>query len=232
MSGPILVTGGTGALGRAVVAVLLDDGLEVRSTWVVERERAEVEAELGNDDRLGLIEADLSTVEGAQEAVARATAGRALGGLVALVGGFAAPGPLHENAPGDFERMVELNLMTAQRTIAAAIPPLLAGGGGSIVTVGARAALEPFAGAAAYIASKAAVIGLARAVAEDYREGGIRANAILPSVIDTPANREQMPDADHSSWVGPDEIARVIRFLLSTDSAPISGAAIPVYGNA
>jgi NAD(P)-dependent dehydrogenase (short-subunit alcohol dehydrogenase family) len=105
-------------------------------------------------------------------------------------------------------------------------------GGGSIVCVGTRAAVAPFPGAAGYIASKAAVIAFAQAVAAEYKNDRIRCNAILPSVIDTPANRASMPKADHERWVKPAEIAGVIAHLLSEDSAPTSGAAIPVYGRA
>ena len=98
--------------------------------------------------------------------------------------------------------------------------------------VATRAALRPFAGAPGYIASKAAVIAFAKTVAAEYRDDGVRCNAILPSVIDTPANRASQPDADHSRWVPPAEIARVVRFLCSDESAPVSGAEIPVYGRA
>src|SRR5207244_8965477 len=105
-------------------------------------------------------------------------------------------------------------------------------GGGSVVSVGTKAALDPFPGASGYIVSKAALLALVRTLAIEYRDDGVRVNAILPSVIDTPANRAAMPDADHSTWVPPAEIARVIRFLLSSDSAPVSGALMPVYGRA
>ena len=98
--------------------------------------------------------------------------------------------------------------------------------------MGTEAALEPFSGASGYTVSKAAVLALVRSLAVEYRDDGIRANAILPSVIDTPANRASMPDADHSKWVPPAHIARVVRFLCSADSAPTSGALIPVYGRA
>jgi NAD(P)-dependent dehydrogenase (short-subunit alcohol dehydrogenase family) len=104
--------------------------------------------------------------------------------------------------------------------------------GGSIVCVGTRAALQPFSGAAGYIASKAAVIAFAQAVAVEYKNDYVRCNAILPSVIDTPANRASMPNADYLKWVHPSEIAKVIAHLLSDDAAPTSGAAIPVYGRA
>jgi NAD(P)-dependent dehydrogenase (short-subunit alcohol dehydrogenase family) len=105
-------------------------------------------------------------------------------------------------------------------------------GGGSIVCVSARAALQPFSGASGYISAKAAVLAFAQAVAAEYRDDGVRCNAVLPSVIDTPANRAAQPGADSSRWVPPAEIARVIRFLCSDDAAPTSGAAVPVYGRA
>jgi NAD(P)-dependent dehydrogenase (short-subunit alcohol dehydrogenase family) len=116
--------------------------------------------------------------------------------------------------------------------VQAAVPRMIRAGGGSVVCTGTRAALQPFRGAAGYVASKAAVIAFANAVAVEYKDDGVRCNTILPSVIDTPANRAAMPDADHDRWVKPAEIAGVISFLLSADSAPTSGAAIPVYGRA
>jgi NAD(P)-dependent dehydrogenase (short-subunit alcohol dehydrogenase family) len=112
------------------------------------------------------------------------------------------------------------------------MPRLMERGGGAFVGVSARPALRPFAGAAGYISSKAAVLALVQALDAEYKGDGIRCNAILPSVIDTPANREAMPDADHAKWVPPEQIAKVVRFLVSDDSAPTSGAAVPVYGRA
>jgi NAD(P)-dependent dehydrogenase (short-subunit alcohol dehydrogenase family) len=232
LAGSIVVTGGTGALGSAVVKELLSDGARVVATWVVESERDRIEEELGNAGRLELVEADLLSEGGAGAAVEAAMVEPPLSALAHLVGGFAAGGRCHECPPDEFERMLQLNVMTAFWACRAAIPAMLEGGGGSIVCVGAKAAVEPFPGAPGYITAKEAVIELVRALAVEYREDGIRANTVLPSVIDTPANREQMPDADHSKWVPPEEIARVIRFLCSTDSNPISGASIPVYGRA
>ena len=110
--------------------------------------------------------------------------------------------------------------------VQAAVPDLLSGGGGSIVCVGTRAALQPFTGAAGYISSKAAVIAFAQAVAVEYKHDGIRCNAILPSVIDTPGNRASMPKADFEKWVKPAQIAGVIAWLLSDASSPTSGAAM------
>jgi NAD(P)-dependent dehydrogenase (short-subunit alcohol dehydrogenase family) len=112
------------------------------------------------------------------------------------------------------------------------MPRLLERGGGCFVAVSARTALRPYRGGAAYATAKAAVLAFVQALDADYRKDGIRCNAILPSVIDTPANRAAQPDADHGKWVPPAEIARVVRFLVSDDSAPLSGAAVPVYGQA
>jgi NAD(P)-dependent dehydrogenase (short-subunit alcohol dehydrogenase family) len=161
-----------------------------------------------------------------------ARAGGRLDALVNLVGGFEAAGRVHETPIEDFERQFRLNLRATYLMCHAALPRMLDQGGGSIVCVSTRAVLRPFAGAAGYIASKAAVLAFVDALAVEYTKDGVRTNAILPSVIDTPANRAGQPDADHSRWVKPVEIARVIRFLCSDDSAPTSGAHIPVYGRA
>jgi NAD(P)-dependent dehydrogenase (short-subunit alcohol dehydrogenase family) len=152
--------------------------------------------------------------------------------VVNLVGGFAMGPKVGDSEPEEFEGMVRLNLMPAYNLARAAMPALARGGGGAFVCVSARAALQPFAGAAGYVTGKAAVLAFVKAIAVEYRDEGVRANAVLPSVIDTPANRRGMPDADHSKWVPPAEIAGVIRFLASDESAPTSGAGVPVYGRA
>ena len=226
----MIVTGGTGALGQAVVGELLGAGWGVVATWVVEAERDRAREAHGGNERLDLVAADLSSEGGTGGALE--AAGPELRAVVNLVGGFAAGGRCHECPPDELAQMLELNLMTAYRMTRAALPALLAGGGGSLVYVGTKAALEPFPGGGAYAVSKSAVLTLVRSLAVEYREEGIRANAVVPNVLDTPANREQMPDADHSTWVPPTEVARVISFLCSDDSAPVSGAAIPVYGRA
>jgi len=139
---------------------------------------------------------------------------------------------VHETPIEEFERQFTLNLRATYLMTQAAVQRMLEVDGGSIVCVGTRAAVQPFSGAAGYISSKAAVIAFAAAVAAEYKNDGIRCNAILPSVIDTPANRAAMPKADHDRWVKPEEIAGVIAHLLSRESSPVSGAAIPVYGRA
>lgn len=128
--------------------------------------------------------------------------------------------------------MLALNLRPGILLARAAMPRFLDAGGGHYVGVSARPALRPFSGGAPYSIAKAAVLAFVQALDADYRQHGIRCNAILPSVIDTPANRRAQPDADYSTWVPPAEIARVVRFLVTADSAPVSGAAIPVYGRA
>jgi NAD(P)-dependent dehydrogenase (short-subunit alcohol dehydrogenase family) len=225
-----IVTGGTGGLGSAVVGRLLDDGWRVVVPWVVEGELERVPEREG----LELVRADLFDPDAVAAVAAQAAdaPGAPLRGVVNLVGGFAVGGRVHETAIEEFERQFRLNLRPTYLVTSAAVPYLLDAGGGSILCVGTRAAVQPFSGAAGYIASKAAVIAFAQAVAAEYKHDGIRCNAILPSVIDTPANRASMPNADHEKWVKPAEIAGVIAGLLSDDSRPTSGAAVPVYGRA
>jgi len=223
----VLVAGGTGALGTAVVHELLDAGYDCSATWIVDVELERGRAEFG--DRAQFIRADLIDPAGAEEAVAAVTD---LEAVVNLVGGFASGPLVHETEAEDFDRMLRLNLTPAFNLAHAAMPRLVERGGGAFVAVSARPALRPFAGASSYVTAKAAVLAFVQALDADYRSQGVRANAILPSVIDTPANRVAEPDADHSKWVQPAEIAKVVRFLVSDDSAPTSGAALPVYGRA
>jgi NAD(P)-dependent dehydrogenase (short-subunit alcohol dehydrogenase family) len=225
MAPEVLVAGGTGALGAAVVKELVAAGYPVAATWVVERERERLEGL----DGVELIEADLFDPA---DAMAAAAAVGDLGAVVNLVGGYAEGGRIHETDPDEFDRLMRLNLRPNILLARAAIPRFLRRGGGTFVAVSARPALKPFPGAPAYVVSKAAVLSFVQTLDVEYRQDGIRANAILPSVIDTPANRASQPDADFSKWVRPEEIAKVVRFLVSDDSAPTSGAAVPVYGRA
>jgi NAD(P)-dependent dehydrogenase (short-subunit alcohol dehydrogenase family) len=223
----VLVAGGTGALGGAVVRELLDAGHRCAVTWIVPAERERMEEELG--ERVELVEADLFEPASAEDAVA---AVGDLEAIVNLVGGFAMGPLVHETELDEFERLLRLNLTPAFNLAHAAMPRMLERGGGAFVAVSARAAVRPFPGAAGYVTAKAAVLAFVQALDAEYRKQGIRCNAILPSTIDTPANRAAEPDADHSKWVPPEEIAKVVRFLVSDDSAPTSGAAVPVYGRA
>jgi NAD(P)-dependent dehydrogenase (short-subunit alcohol dehydrogenase family) len=221
----VLVAGGTGALGTAVVKELVASGYPVGATWVVEKERERLEGVEGVE----LIRADLFDPGEAASAVAAVSD---LAAVVNLVGGYAEVGRVHEAEPDEFERLMRLNLRPNVLLARAAMPRFLRRGGGAFVAVSARPALRPFSGAAPYIVAKAAVLSFIQTLDVEYRQDGVRANAVLPSVIDTPANRAGQPEADHSKWVPPEQIAKVIRFLISDDSAPTSGAAIPVYGRA
>jgi NAD(P)-dependent dehydrogenase (short-subunit alcohol dehydrogenase family) len=224
MDASVVISGGTGGLGAAVTAAMLDAGWHVIVPYV---EEGELER-LAPHERLVTIAADLFDEHDAAAVVAAAP--DPLRALVNLVGGFAAGGRVHETPVEDFERQFKLNLRATYLLCHAGLPRMLAAGGGSIVCVSSRAALRPFPGAAGYITSKAAVLAFVDALAAEYTADGVRANAVLPNVIDTPGNRASQPDADHSSWVKPEAIARVIRFLCSDDAEPTSGAQIPVYG--
>ena len=210
-----IITGGTGGLGTAVVRRFLDDGWSVVVPWVHERELERVAAH----ERLTLVEADLFDA-GAAARVA-AAAGPDLRAVVNLVGGFAAGGRIHETDADVLDEQLRLNLRPAWLVTAAALPALLSAGGGAVVCVSSRSALQPFSGGAAYAIAKRAVLGFVDALDVEYRADGVRANAILPSVIDTPGNRASMPDADPSAWVTPDQLAATIAFLCSDGGAAI-----------
>jgi NAD(P)-dependent dehydrogenase (short-subunit alcohol dehydrogenase family) len=225
-----LITGGSGGLGSAVTRAFLDAGWRVVVPLYDEAERERVPPH----ERLVLERADLFDPASAAEiaGIAGGDPAAPLAGVVNLVGGFATGGRVHEMPIDDYEAQLRLNLRPTYLVCQAALPHLLAAGGGAIVCVSSRAALKPFAGAAGYVVAKAAVLAFVDVLATEYRDDGIRANAILPSVIDTPANRRSMPDADHARWVSPEQIASVVRFLCEDGSGVVSGAHVPVYGRA
>ena len=220
----VLVAGGTGYLGTAVVRELRAGGYSITATWVLEREAERLAAE-----PVELVHADLFDTEQVGKAV---EATPDLEAVVNLVGGYSEGPRVHETDPDQFDGLMRLNVKPCFLLARAAMPRMIERGQGAFVGVSARPVLRPFPGAAGYIASKAAVLGLIQALDAEYKHDGIRCNAVLPSVIDTPANRDAQPNADYSKWVQPEAIAKVIRFLVSDDSAPTSGAAVPVYGRA
>lgn len=225
-----VITGGTGGLGVAVASAFLDAGRRVVVPWVVEAEVERIEPR----PLLHLVRADLFEAESVARVVERASddPDSPLAAVVNLVGGYSEPGRVHEAGVDDFEAQLRLNLRPTYLMCQAAIPHLLVSGGGAIVCVGSRAAVRPFPGSSGYIVAKAGVEAFVRALDAEYRQDRIRANAVLPSIIDTPPNRAAQPNSDYSKWVQPEEIARVILFLCSEESSAISGAAVPVYGRA
>jgi NAD(P)-dependent dehydrogenase (short-subunit alcohol dehydrogenase family) len=230
MAASALITGGTGGLGAAVTRAFLDGGWRVVVPVYDEAERERVPAH----ERLVLESADLFDPDSAA-AVAETAAGDGaapLRAVVNLVGGFAPGERVHATPVEAFEQQLRLNLRPTYLVCQATLPHLQAAGGGAIVCISSRAALRPFPGASGYVVGKAAVLAFVDVLAEEYRRDDIRVNAILPSVIDTPFNRRAMPDADHSTWVAPEQIAAVVRFLCEDGSQAISGAHVPVYGRA
>ena len=224
----VLVTGGTEGAGIGVTRALLDAGYQVVTTWIVEGEFERARSALGG--RAELRRVDVRRPEEVEAVVRESDDTGGLWGLVHLVGGYRDGDPVARMDLDGLDRQLELNLRTLAVAMRAALPGMVAHGGGRVVAVSSRAAVAPFAGGGAYAASKAGVIALVQAAAQEVKGNGVCVNCLLPSVVDTPANRSAMPDADHSSWVSPDELGAVVRFLVSPESSGVTGAAIPVYG--
>jgi NAD(P)-dependent dehydrogenase (short-subunit alcohol dehydrogenase family) len=231
-----VLTGAGGGWGRTVVVAFLQAGAHA---VVVERPevvaaRTGWQAELGElGQRLTMLPGnvfDEASVEGIVQQVL-AQHGH-LDILVNMVGGFAAGQPVHEMDTETWERMLQLNLRSTFLCSKYAARPMIAQRWGRIINVASRAGAQPAPKAAAYGASKAAVISLMESQAEELKHDFITVNAVLPSIVDTPANRQGMPDADFSVWPKGEEIASAIVFLASEEAKLINGAAIPVYGRA
>lgn len=220
----VAVTGGFGALGRVLGEVLVQSGARVALVG-----RGNVPASLP-ERALALGDVDLGDAGAARGAMDRAAAhfGR-LDALVNVAGGF--QWEKFEGGRIDtWDAMFAINVRTAVLASQAALPHLLASGRGRIVNVGSAAAAQASVGMGAYAAAKSGVARLTEAMAEEFKDRGLTVNAVLPSIIDTAANRADMPKADPARWVSPQALARVVLFLLSEDAAPITGALIPVKG--
>jgi NAD(P)-dependent dehydrogenase (short-subunit alcohol dehydrogenase family) len=216
-----IVTGGSGALGVAVVERLRGAGATVA---VIHRGASPQPADL----TFGGI--DVADPAAAQAAVTEAV--KKLGGVYALIN-IAGAFRWETLADGDvatWDLLYSVNLKTAVNACKAALPHLIANGGGRIVNIGSANAVKAAAGMGAYAAAKAGVAKLTEALSEEVKAKGITVNAVLPTIIDTPANRAEMPKADFSKWVRPDAIAALIAFLLSEEAGAITGALIPVAG--
>lgn len=229
-----LITGGTGAIGSAVASRFLGDGYGVAVTY---REPAEWErlraahADAASGGRLVGVQADVTSHDAMQGAV-RAGAD-ALGGLRVLAhvaGGYAAGTPVEKLTEAQVRGMLELNLLSAFWAAKHAIPFVKASGSGRLLFISSRGAVAAAAGAAPYGAAKLGLHALVATLAEELKDDGTTANAVLPSLVDTPQNRAAMPRADYSKWVRPEQVAALLAFLGSGDSAAVSGALIPIYG--
>jgi NAD(P)-dependent dehydrogenase (short-subunit alcohol dehydrogenase family) len=217
-----IVTGGFGALGRAVTQRLAADGARVA---VIDHAKAPPQSQFVT---IGGI--DLTDAAAARAAVD--SAAERLGGLYALVniaGGFRWE-TVGDGDVATWDHLYATNLKTAVCASKAALPHLIANESGRIVNIGAGSAVKAAAGMGAYAASKAGVAKLTEALSEEVKAKGITVNAVLPSIIDTAANRIDMPKADFAKWVTPEAIAALIAFLLSDDAAAITGALIPISG--
>jgi NAD(P)-dependent dehydrogenase (short-subunit alcohol dehydrogenase family) len=228
-----LVAGGTGGLGGAVSLAFLEEGAKVVATYRKEQEFAALKSAAGAsasalEGQLVDITDELATAKFVANVVSRH--GR-LDAVVNAIGGYAGGIKLWDLDTKTVDAMFSLNLRSGYSLARAVLPPMLKQRYGSIVNVAAKAAVDHGAGAAAYAASKAAAVALMDSLAADSKGTGIRVNSILPSIIDTPINRQAMPGADFASWPKPQDIAQVILFLCSDAAKTIHGAAIPVYGN-
>ncbi len=211
----VLITGAGGGLGTVVTQAFLEAGASVAA---VSRSGTEISA-------------DLTRPGEAARAVAavRARFGR-LDVLLHLAGGFEGGTPVAQTDDGVWNRMFDLNLNAAFYCARAVLPSMIEAGYGRVVAIGSKTAVDPVATLAAYGASKAALVALVRTIALEVKRSGVTANVVLPSVIDTPANRVAEPGADFSRWVRPESIARLLLWLASEAAADVNGAVVPIYG--
>jgi NAD(P)-dependent dehydrogenase (short-subunit alcohol dehydrogenase family) len=221
----VLVTGANGGLGTYVTQSFLDAGATVIGT------SRKIQQSEFNSPGFTAMPAELSTRENARALVDQVVArfGK-LDVLAHTVGGFAGGQPVAEIDDATFQRMMEVNLNSTFHILRATIPVLRKTGQGRIIAIGSRAALEPGANVGAYSASKSAMVSLIRTAAQENKAAGITANVILPGTMDTPANRQAMPNADFSKWVRPARVASLVVWLARDAGTDVNGAVIPVYG--
>ena len=225
----VVVTGAFGVLGAAVARAFAARGARLALLDIALHPPEALAAELG-DQHLMIGGVDLGELESSRRAMAAAA--MRYGGIDVLVnvaGGFQWQ-TLLEGDVETWDQLYRMNLRTAVVACKVALPALIERGRGAIVNVGAGAAARASAGMGAYTASKAGVQRLTESLADELKEHGIRVNAVLPSIIDTPRNRADMPNADHSRWVRPEALAEAVMFLASDAASAVTGAALPVRG--
>jgi NAD(P)-dependent dehydrogenase (short-subunit alcohol dehydrogenase family) len=229
----VLVTGGTGGLGREVTMAFLEAGATILVTYQSADEFTAVMAaakRIGAEPPAGA-SVDVTDASAVEKLIAEIVAkhGR-LDILVNTVGGYAGGTNLWEVDPRTYDKMLQLNLESGFVLARAAVPQMIRQNRGWIVNIASKAAFDHAAGGALYAASKAAALAMMDSLAAEVKPFDINVNTVLPSIIDTAANRKAMPGADFSKWPKPEEITRVILFLCSEEARVIHGAAIPVYG--
>lgn len=229
----VLVAGGTGGLGRAVSVAFLKEGADLIVTYLVDHEFAELQSAAGeNSSSLRGYKVDVTDEQAVQKLIDGVVADHGhLDMLVNTVGGYAGGMAMWESDIPMLNRMLALNLLSGFLLSRAAAKVMRQQRKGAIVNIASKAAVDHEGDLAAYAASKAAAVAMLDSLASDLKGSGVRANSILPSIIDTEANRRSMPNADFAKWPKPEDIARVVVFLCSDDAKVIHGAAIPVYGN-
>lgn len=228
----IVVTGAVGNLGAAASARFRDLGA---GTVLVDHSTGRLRVafpEIADSAQHLLLEGLDASDAKAMSSMTEAAVERfgRIDGLFATVGAFAGGKAVHEEDPATWERMFAANVRTALITTRAVIPVMRRASSGSMVLTAGRPALAAPAGLAAYASAKAGVLRLAESLSAELKDGGVRVNAVVPGIIDTPQNREAMPEADHDTWVAPEAVADVAAFLLSDAARAVTGAAIPVYG--
>ena len=216
----VLITGATGGLGQSVTTVFSNAG----ATVVVAGRHA---PKILPDGVLGFT-ADVTDETEVQRLVTEVkNKTKRIDCLINLVGGFAM-GRLTETKASDWSKMLTMNLTAAFLLSRAVVPSMIEQGAGRVIHIGARAALDPFPGAAAYLVSKSGLIAMIRVLALELAGSGVNVNGVLPSIIDTPTNRQNMPDADYTEWVKPESIAQLLVFLASDEAGSINGGLIPI----
>jgi NAD(P)-dependent dehydrogenase (short-subunit alcohol dehydrogenase family) len=222
-----LIAGGTGGLGRAVALAFLNEGAHVHVTYRADEEFSGLKKSAGANPQLQGRRVDVTNESETAELV------RNIGPIdimVNCIGAYAGGSPLWETDVNVFARMMDLNLRSGFILSRSVVPIMLKQHSGVIVNISSRAAIDHAAGGGAYAASKAAALAMMDSLAADLKGSGVRVNTVLPSIIDTEANRMAMPKADFAKWPKPEEVAAVILFLCSEDAKLIHGAAVPVYG--
>jgi NAD(P)-dependent dehydrogenase (short-subunit alcohol dehydrogenase family) len=225
----VLVTGGTGALGTAITKIFIASNAKVISSYLVDKKVEQLELQIKSD--VHLIKADITNEEEVKKLVSSILGNYGqIHILVNVVGGYIGGKSVAELDEKEWDLMMNMNLKSAFLVSKHVIPTMIASKNGKIVHVSSRTGLKSTGYDSAYAASKAGLIRFVESLSEEVKESNINVNCIMPSIIDTKANRIAMPNADFSRWVKSQDLANVVLFLCSEEAKAITGAAIPTYG--